>query len=404
MEIKGCNNWSFRATGLVLVALLGWMLNAGATANAEIYADSAHGDVTWGVNRSTATCENWPGGQCVTGSCAHCHDTFDPGICENDVNGLMLFAPHDNPTPDPQTDNFCYECHKGTGSAQVGGVTTHTYSTNFGGGTPTFTTIYDALNPATGTNPSSHNLVDVLDHAIDREYGFTSDTNPCLVCHDQHASQKNHPVTLSGKGGVLTALRRPADFNVFPINVWGDEDATSGFNERMKDYTAKYQAPYYVGGSNFEPANNGTYDGSNLPHIVNFCRVGCHIRTDVYSTERSADLREIDWSDTGDKHGKNHADATLYGYTIAPYGSETYNYVLACTDCHEPHGSTNEWLLRTCVNGKDNISVNWPGDWWEFCTACHVLTQQTTMYHQQRPEYYDPKCPVCHTHGFSSGF
>ena len=74
----------------------------------------------------------------------------------------------------------------------------------------------------------SHNLVDVLDHAVDREYGFTSDTNPSLVCHDQHLSQKNHPVTLSGKGGVLTALRRPADFNVFSINLWADEDATSG--------------------------------------------------------------------------------------------------------------------------------------------------------------------------------
>jgi len=80
------------------------------------YAASAHGDPISGVNRSTATCENWPDETCVTGSCARCHDTFDPNICENDPNGLMLFAPN-NPTS--QTDNFClFQCHKSDGAAQ----------------------------------------------------------------------------------------------------------------------------------------------------------------------------------------------------------------------------------------------------------------------------------------------
>ena len=383
---------------MVMVVLV-WVLSSSGVATADMYTDSAHGNDSSGVNRSTATCENWPGGVCSIGSCAHCHDTFDPTICGNDPNGLMLFAPNDNPTPTPQSDNFCFQCHKGSGSVQVrdGGFKNYSYSTNFGGGTPTFTNVYDAFNPTTGDTPSSHELADVLNHAMGRDLGFTSSTNPCLVCHDHHTAQQNYPVTLSGMGGIKTAIRRPTDYDDPPTNLWGDEDATSGNNERMLDYTAKYQAPYRVGGTTYEPAGDATADGSNLPNFKNFCTSQCHVREDVYSTERGGNLRPIDWGSSGDQHGTGHDDENEWGYTIAPYGNNTNNYVLACTDCHETHGSENEWLLRTCVNGKDNISVPAPGKWWQFCTACHVLTLGTEAYHQE--DYpTTPHCPDCHYH------
>ena len=389
----------------VVGAVLVWLLHFGGVAVAGPYADSGHGDTIDGVNRSTGTCENWPGGVCSTGFCAHCHDTFDPTICGNNTHGLMLFAPNDSPSS--QTDNFCFQCHKGAGSVQVGGITNETYSTNFGGGTSTFDTIYDAFNPTTGDTPSSHNLADVLNHAVGRGIGFTSDTNACLVCHDQHLAQQNYPVTLSGLGGVKTAVRRPLDYPSpgSPSNLWGDEDyATSGSNERMLDFTAKYQAPYYVGGTTYEPANDSTINGSNLPNFKNFCLSQCHERTDVYSTERSVNLTQIDWGPTGDhRHGKYHSDDGGMGYTIAPYtNGETYNYVLSCTDCHETHGSENEWLLRTCVNGKDNIIVptveEVNGNWYDFCTACHVLTGSTTTFHRKYSSPAPP-CPDCHRHG-----
>jgi hypothetical protein len=315
----------------------------------------------------------------------------------------MLFAPNDNPAS--QTDNFCFQCHEGTGSVQDGGITNNTYSTNFGGGTATFTTIYDAFNPATGATPSSHNLVDVLNHAVGRSIGFTIDTNPCLVCHDQHLAQQNFPVMASGLGGVKTAIRRPLDYANPPTNLWGDE---SGTNELMSDYTNKYQAPYYGNPGDpilgpFEPADDSTFDGSNLPNFYNFCMSQCHSRTDVYSTERGGNLTKIDWSTTGDQHGKNHeAEFGRMGYTIAPYDDLDKNYVLACTDCHEPHGSENEYLLRTCVNGKDNITVltieEVNGNWWDFCTACHVLTGYATGTFHRKYSSPAPSCPTCHYH------
>jgi hypothetical protein len=313
----------------------------------------------------------------------------------------MLFAPNDNPAS--QTDNFCFQCHKGTGSVQIDGITNNTYSANFGGGTATFTTIYDAFNPATGATPSSHNLVDVLNHAVGRSIGFTIDTNPCLVCHDHHASQQNYPVTLSGLGGVKTAIRRPLEYATPPTELWGDEDGTSGLNERMKDYTNKYQAPYYVGGSNYEPANDGTSDGSNLPNFYNFCMNQCHTVANVYSTERGGNLTKIDWSPTGEsRHGKYHEDPPHnWGANIAPYGDENYNYVLSCTDCHETHGSENEWLLRTSVNGKDNIQITESGRWLDFCTACHVLEGCNCCHDGNGGDGAAPICSSCHVHGAS---
>ena len=374
----------------ILVPALVWMLSSGNVATAG-YSDSAHGNTDpppgYGVNRSGT---GYP-----IGSCAHCHDTFDPNFCGNDPNGLMLFAPNDNPTPTPQSDNFCYECH-GSGSAQA--VTNHTYSKNFGGGTATLTTIYDAFNPASGTTPSSHNLADVLSHAVGRGIGFTVSTNPCLVCHDHHASQQNYPVILSGLGGVKTAVRRPADYASPPTNLWGDE---SGSNELISDYTNKYQAPHYVGGTTYEPANDSTANGSNLPNFFNFCMNQCHTRSDVYSTERGVNLTQIDWSSTGNtRHGKYHENPDGWGYTIAPYtAGETYNYVLACTDCHEPHGSENEWLLRTSVNGKDNIQITESGRWLDFCTACHVLDGCGCWHDGNGGDGAAPICSTCHFHG-----
>jgi hypothetical protein len=70
----------------------------------------------------------------------------------------------------------------------------------------------------------------------------------------------------------------------------------------MRDYTNKYQAPYYVGGVNFEPANDDISNGSNLPNFYNFCMSQCHTRADVYSTEHSRNLTKIDhWRSAWEK-------------------------------------------------------------------------------------------------------
>jgi hypothetical protein len=73
------------------------------------------------------------------------------------------------------------------------------------------------------------------------------------------------------------------------------------------------------------------------------------------------------------------------------------DYVLSCLDCHEPHGSSNPYMLRTTVNGvsgltydtNDNTLVqNW-------CEVCHWLVPEYNPIHFS----FRPYCTDCHTHG-----
>lgn len=363
------------------------------------YTESAHGDSTTGVDRISGYSK---------GNCAHCHGQHASieGTSHTPYD-FGLFAPN-NPTS--QDDNFCFQCHDSASSIQA--VINYSYSKTFGGGSSTTPDdIKDAFN-LTGTYASSHNLADVQSHIISRDIGFTSDSNACIVCHDPHYAQKNSPVVYTGRGGVKTVVRNLSGYVNRFRNLYGDEDnATSGYNERVSDATGKYKAPYQVGKTTYEPAGDQTADGSNLPNYKSVCANQCHGRTDVSSTDTvslrvttpEGKLTQIDWGTSGDLHGKGYSSGTGYGYTIAPYGNESYNYYLTCTDCHEPHGSTNPWLLRTTVNGKENIILTDDSDsWYEFCTACHVLSVVVSFH--VKPPNPAPTCSSCHHHDYPGGF
>ncbi len=382
----------------IVVGVFLYLLSTGGAATAGTYADSAHGDDSSGVNRSTATCENWPGGVCSIGSCAHCHDTFDPTICGNDPNGLMLFAPNDNLTS--QTDNFCFQCHESDGDVQVGGVTNNNYGKTFGGGTADSTNIKDALafGPPVGNPGSSHNLLYVRNWTKGRAFApwVTDDTNACIICHDHHWAQKNTDVDPHPLGGVKTAIRRTVDGTDNTSDQWGDEPmATSGRVEMMSDYTTLYQAPLRAD-SGYEPKLDSTIqNGSNLPNFVDFCNGKCHsksINDGKSDAVDGRDLYAINWDSDGDQHGKayqpGHGIDGKLGELKFPY-SDDGSYVLSCTDCHEPHGSPNAFLLRTSVNGIEDIEVQ--SDLTEFCSACHVVYTGPAQHSQGN-------CTLCHRH------
>jgi hypothetical protein len=371
-------------------------------ANAATYGVAAHGSTASGVHRSGTPDDEL---RYHTGSCAHCHDTFDSSIC---ANPLMLFAPN-NPTS--QTDNFCFQCHKGDdGPAQQ--VTNNDYGATFGGGTAIFDSIYDAFNPS-GTFASSHDLLDLQAYAISQSWGtwMTNDTNACLVCHDQHLSQKNFPVEIydPDDGGVKTAVRRGVDVVDYPGDLWGDEPYTvSGRYEMMSDWVSGYiyQSPYRVGGNSYEPAGDATDDGSNLPNFVDACAVTCH-RENIDSVNGPIAVNwELSssptWPGTPSKHGKAAADNAPgdWGWLKPPY-SESYrgSYVLSCTDCHETHGSTNATLLRTTVNGVSGLTTgdkgcNYPdgGYWYYWCQACHDLTYEPETQEGHPVVYPTARC------------
>jgi hypothetical protein len=391
---------------LILLLLLSFLFYTLAYGyHLATYTESAHGNSPYGVGVNREGLNTPVNFGYSKGNCAHCHEQHASigGVSHAPYN-YLLFA---EPNVTSQDYNFCFQCHKGTtGSVQYpNGIpnANNDYSTQFGGGaSKTTNNIKDTFafgQPlSTWNDGSSHNLLNLRDWWMSKSGGnwMTANTNACIACHDAHYSQKNHdpyPTPPQYK----TAIRKPDDPSSSqnrPRNLWGDESNSDAGNEIMSEYTIQYQAPYRVGKTTYEPAGDSTQDGSNLPNFVDFCNT-CHDNAIPHGkTDANVDSRNLydsSWGTHGNVHGKNAGapSATNGGHLIAPYSQpDAYNYVLSCTDCHEPHGSPNPFLLRTCVNGKDNIQVkicsteecllsgknNWNYlNLYDFCSACHSI-------------------------------
>ncbi len=309
------------------------------------YKESAHGNSTDGVNRSSMSGYS-------QGNCAHCHEMHasvegsEPNPAGGAPSKFALFADNFNTAkttgPYEQSDNFCFYCH-GPSSLQVNGITNYDYSQTFGGApeNENATTIMDAFNQA-----SYHNLYDIWDFANDTFSFFASDSNPCVACHNPHIAKRNKA---NPGDPTFTAISLPSDHG----NLWGDDDT-----ERMDDYAAgyTYQAPYYDSNSSYEPAGDTIYDGSNMPDYVTFC-TDCHNTSNqlpshilgsisIPPRDSGAGVRYIDWDN--EKHGKGAADGSVS--LKNPYSNASGNKVVSCLDCHEPHGAPNAVLIRREVN------------------------------------------------------
>ncbi len=189
--------------------------------------------------------------------------------------------------------------------------------------------------------------------------------NPCCACHDPHRATKEYPCSL------------PSDHAESTREVWGDDD-----DENMDDYVGTgriYEPPYKVGMVETEWAY-----ATAAPDYNTLC-LECHQYQQT--SKEHGTVKAINWGPWGDKHGKGSANP---GVLNDPYEDlDRGKYVLCCTDCHEPHGSRNESLLRTAVNGTPGIEVSWAGDTQDFCKACHFDPHTTSAC----------TAAECHGHG-----
>lgn len=386
-------------------------------ANSGPYLDSAHGNSNYGVNRTSLSTFGYSQGNCV-----HCHEQHSSiGGAEPTPTGgpdkyALFYANHVN-----QTDNFCFKCHTDLSSFQTGGLVNRSYSYRAGGYTDTLNDILEAfsfISPAT-----SHNLGDIRTFITSKSWGYTSDSNPCAACHNPHMAKgdpANSPNSrkTSGTRGYSPVSRgslHSKDNNAW--GLWGDVAA-----ERMNTYTSSlggiYQSPFAATG--YEPDGSVTPpipDGSNLTDFDTFC-IDCHDNSNnISSTPLGRNLYKFNWAN--EMHGgyvATYCSVNVPPPTsllAAPYDGLTKcgQYVLACTDCHEPHGSPNNFLARKWVNnGIVTVTNNGAGtgpdgrankEWAWLCGRCHTYldTGDTIATHHAPFIVSKIGCMTCHPTG-----
>lgn len=373
-----------------------------AIGNAVVsYTTSAHGDTASDGDLAYGVLRDSLSSTYAQGNCGHCHEQHLAGI-----EGLLFSTSFDaTATTNTYTaaQNVCFQCHRATGSVQSGGgISNENYSATFGGAAATTGGIMEAFNQA-----SYHNLYDLQRYITGGPgYGeshlnfpnFPSWYNPCSGCHNVHIAKANKR---SKSDPTETAISKPSDHE----NLWGD----SGGIEVMTIYGdisagQGYQPPLYDGSTTLlEPdgaLSIATIQAGRTPNYNGFC-IDCHnLDNSIYSTELERPLRGFDWET--EVHGEAMAeDLGAITEMRSPYSdAKLGDYVLSCLDCHEPHGSSNEYLIRTNVNAGSVYLPLGETFWNALCGRCHASVDDLMgVHHKARDEagWTGPtNCSLCH--------
>lgn len=360
------------------------------------YSGSAHGNASFGVSRLPPPY--------ATGNCAHCHEQH------GSIDGVEPFPTSDGTaTPSAlftvsytsETDNFCIKCHDATTEVATAVINNHSYSYRAGGlSTDYAESISEIFDSAAPGIASTHNLDDMAtllsSPGVGVLWGYDSTTQPCLGCHNPHAAQgdpANAAFARKSSSNRGFPLSRPSQHGTLSSwELWG-----AAATEKMSSYAASgtYQAPlYYNSTSSHEPENNAIDDGSNMTDINTFC-TDCHtMTTTIYSTALNRNLLKFDWA--VEMHGKGPAVNLPSKTECQPPYLDTMqgSYILACTDCHEAHGSPNIFLIRPSVNGGAVSIPAGTTDWAGLCSRCHSATSDLRAFHHQANAGYI--CTDCH--------
>ncbi len=361
---------------------------------AGFYTNSAHGNSFFGVKRNSVNF--------ATGNCKHCH-----GMHKSSPNSYALFYP----TFQTQTDNFCMQCHEGTTIVSSRQIINRSYSYRAGGyNLDSISSIKSAFDSNIQT--SVHDLDKILTFIQSQSWNFNSNSSPCVACHNPHAvqgdpfNQANSSKSSTSRGWLLS---RPSKHGSIlnSDKLWGDDTG-----EKMSDYATGYiyQAPYrYNSITTYEPDGSITANGSNLADMNTFC-LDCH-KSNMQLSPYTLENTPIDWSTSGDKHGKASADGGV-DITLPYSSSNTGNYCLSCTDCHEPHGAPNVFLIRVEVNGNTlsgTISDLTGKKMGYLCLRCHkddsaanggTVNAWQYIHHESTDAPYTGscywRCAICH--------
>jgi hypothetical protein len=340
--------------------------------------------------------------------------TTDDWVGDTPHGGWLFASPLTN-----QETGFCFGCHTDSNdSLQTDMPPQYSYGHKRGNDTNltcpdnikqafAFIDTSASMQPNCGESMgSAHYLSDVRNNMKGR-WGWshaTEEIDPCMGCHNPHRASRDWPCSkASGHENVKT------------WEVWGD-----GSDEKMADYAADlggvyqspFKAPYPTGNP---PYPEGSFEWTSADEAPNYNAIcgECHSDS-VHSTRWDGELvthtgqprdllgvsawfEYVEDPTYANYHGVKTGLSGGQGTLLPPYEeNDDKNYILMCTDCHEPHGSENYMLLRTCVNGRTDLKVparSYQGgldsEWRDWCEACHHLDSSHYSLCAQ---------PMCHVH------
>jgi predicted CXXCH cytochrome family protein len=163
-------------------------------------------------------------------------------------------------------------------------------------------------------------------------------------------------------------------------------------------------------------------DETELPDFTTFCQT-CHRQiagryglSNNYSRLKYDPIRFIKGDGGGVvathglARGRESASENLklrepfYSLRHDEEGNVIANLYLSCTDCHEPHGSENPYLIRTMVNGKKGIKIT-RKRFFELCNSCHYIANPWPggYPHGGPGDMRERNCIECHNHSSGGG-
>ncbi len=164
-------------------------------------------------------------------------------------------------------------------------------------------------------------------------------------------------------------------------------------------------------------------DATELPNFTTFCQT-CHRQisgrygtSNNYSRLKYDPIRYIKGDGGGNvsTHGmaRGRESDTKQLHLLEPFasrrtdeeGNVVNNLYVSCTDCHEPHGSVNAFLIRTKVNGVKGVRVGSDGKFFSLCSKCHYIANPWPggYPHGSPGDMSERTCIQCHNHSAGGG-
>ncbi len=241
----------------------------------------------------------------------------------------------------------------------------------------------------------------------------------CITCHNPavvtgKTSEKGYPLTLPTEPDL--------PFTQKLIDGWPTLD-NPPWPHDTPPKPLIYARPYK---EDPDPETDGDEilgpDETELPDFTTFCQT-CHRQiagrygsSNNYSRLKFDPIRFIKGDGGGvvathglargrESTGENlRLREPFYSIRHDEDGNVISNLYLSCTDCHEPHGAENAFLIRTKVNGKVNVKVD-KKKFFDLCNSCHYIANPWPggYPHGGPGDMRKRNCVECHNHSSGGG-